>query len=42
VHPTKIDLVGIDGTSLLALSPAGGPPAARLWSAILNTALNRS
>jgi hypothetical protein len=42
VHPSKIDLVGIDGTSLLTLSPAGDPPAARLWSAILDTALDRS
>lgn len=41
VGSRRIDLVSLDGTSLLSLSPAATPDGACLWSAILHTALSR-
>lgn len=41
VQPRRIDLIGLDGTSLATLRPAGTPDGACLWSAILHTALSR-
>jgi hypothetical protein len=42
VRPDRIDLGGIDGTSLLVFSPAGDTDAARLWLVFMETALSRS
>ena len=41
VCPRRIDLIGIDGTSLVTLRPAGTLDGACLWSATLQAALAR-
>lgn len=41
VQPRRIDLIGLDGTSLATLRPAGTPDGACLWSAMLRAALFR-
>jgi hypothetical protein len=41
VRPRRIDLIGLDGTSLVTLRPTGTPDGACLWSATLQTAISR-